>query len=284
MAIARVEPDKVPSISDGAMTPSQMIAIAVQSGAEVDTLERLMGMSERWRAEEARRAFESAMADARSEFETIIKGNAVEHNGVLKYYHEDLSSVRRAVAPALAGNGLSYRWRTTQSRDGIVVTCVVSHELGHVEETTLGPVAPDASGGKNAVQAVGSTVTYLQRYTLKAALGLDAEHDDDGRGGPSQHRDRDAAAEQRAKRRADVEPKAKDFADKLIASFEGKTFDEATQMLRKEDEKWQWLLRNFPDIAQDVTDAAAELPLTIDNEQAVAPRFGRVNDEATNAS
>lgn len=31
------------------------------------------------------------------------------------------------------------------------------------------------------IQQVGSTITYLQRYTLKAALGLAASQDDDGK-------------------------------------------------------------------------------------------------------
>jgi hypothetical protein len=42
----------------------------------------------------------------------------------------------------------------------------------------------DATGNKNPVQQIGSTVTYLQRYTLLAATGLaTSDSDDDGRGG-----------------------------------------------------------------------------------------------------
>jgi hypothetical protein len=64
--------------------------------------------------------------------------------------------------------------------DRISVTCILSHRDGHSEETTLsGP--PDASGNKNAIQAIGSTLTYLQRYSLVQALGLAAANDDDGR-------------------------------------------------------------------------------------------------------
>jgi hypothetical protein len=59
------------------------------------------------------------------------------------------------------------------------VTCVLSHNLGHSEETTLsGP--PDKTGNKNDIQAIGSTLTYLQRYSLMQALGLAASNDDDG--------------------------------------------------------------------------------------------------------
>jgi hypothetical protein len=51
--------------------------------------------------------------------------------------------------------------------------------MGHSERTTLSATA-DTSGSKNSIQAIGSTVTYLQRYTLLAAVGLAAGGDDDG--------------------------------------------------------------------------------------------------------
>ena len=39
----------------------------------------------------------------------------------------------------------------------------------------------DTSGSKNSIQAIGSTVSYLERYTLYAILGLaSADQDDDG--------------------------------------------------------------------------------------------------------
>lgn len=41
---------------------------------------------------------------------------------------------------------------------------------------------PDAGGAKNAIQARSSTVSYLERYTLKAITGLSEGGDDtDGR-------------------------------------------------------------------------------------------------------
>ena len=49
------------------------------------------------------------------------------------------------------------------------------------EETSL-EADNDESGNKNAIQAVGSAATYLQRYTLKLALGLAASNDDDAQG------------------------------------------------------------------------------------------------------
>jgi hypothetical protein len=60
------------------------------------------------------------------------------------------------------------------------VTCIIAHSAGYSEENSLS--APfDPSGNKNPLQAIGSAQTYLQRYTLKAALGLAAAKDDDAR-------------------------------------------------------------------------------------------------------
>ena len=83
--------------------------------------------------------------------------------------------------PVLAEYGLSYRYRSEQEGASIRVTCVLSHRDGHAEETTLSGGA-DNTGNKNSIQAIASTLTYLQRYTLKLALGLaDSGGDDDGR-------------------------------------------------------------------------------------------------------
>jgi hypothetical protein len=57
------------------------------------------------------------------------------------------------------------------------VTCILS-KGGYREENSL-PGPADTSGSKNPIQAIGSAVTYLERYTLKAALGLSATDDDD---------------------------------------------------------------------------------------------------------
>jgi len=85
------------------------------------------------------------------------------------------------VSPILAKHGLSYRYRTTSvPNEPVTVTCIVSHRDGHFEENTL-CAGRDDSGNKNSIQAIGSTSTYLQRMTLKAALGLAVSNDDDGK-------------------------------------------------------------------------------------------------------
>lgn len=166
-----------------ALTPMDMIARATESGASVETLEKLMALQERWQASQSKQAFDEAMAAAKAEIPVIFKNRTVDFTsakGRTNYKHEDMAGIARQVDPILARHGLSYRYRTSSvPNEPVTVTCIVSHRLGHSEENTLS-AGRDDTGNKNSIQQIGSTVTYLQRYTLKAALGLSASTDDDG--------------------------------------------------------------------------------------------------------
>jgi hypothetical protein len=161
-----------------ATTPMEMLSRALGMGATPETLEKLLALQERWERNAARKAYDEAMAAAAAEMPTVIKNRAVSHGmGKANYKYEDLAAIEATVRPVLSKFGLHYRWRTAQEADRISVTCVISGH-GHHEENSLSGL-PDITGAKNAIQAIGSAVTYLQRYTLKAALGLAASQDDD---------------------------------------------------------------------------------------------------------
>lgn len=165
------------------ITPMTMIDRALMSGAAPETLERLLALQERWESNQGRKAFDEAMAAAKAEIPTIRKNRTVDftsNRGRTHYKHEDLAEIAETINPILGKYGLSYRFKTTNAPgEPISVTCIVTHRLGYFEETTLSS-RPDDSGNKNHIQQVGSTLTYLQRMTLKAALGLAAAEDDDG--------------------------------------------------------------------------------------------------------
>ena len=149
---------------------------------DLDKFERLMAMQERIQQAEAKRQFNAAIAAAKGEFEKISKNRKVDftsQKGRTNYRHEDLAEIARAVDPALAKHGLNYRFRVTQEGQRVSVACILAHRDGYSEETLL-TAAEDHSGNKNSIQAIGSAASYLQRYTLKAALGLAVSHDDDG--------------------------------------------------------------------------------------------------------
>lgn len=178
--IERIEPEQTAV----ALTPMDMVGRAVASGASIEVVEKLMALHERWEATQARKAFDEAMSAAKAEIPVIFKSREVDFTstkGRTHYRYEDLAEVAKTVNPILGRHGLSYRFRTTSpANEPVTVTCIVSHRLGYSEENTLS-AGRDESGNKNSIQAIGSTLTYLQRMTLKAALGLAASDDDDGR-------------------------------------------------------------------------------------------------------
>lgn len=169
----------------GAGLPSTLLRQAVEKGASLDTLERLMALYERSERLQARKEFDDAISRAKSEMPRIIKSRRAGYDSKradarrTEYQYEDLADIMDAIDPVLAKHGLSIRWRTSSEINlPIVVTCILSHRAGHFEENSLsGP--RDDSGSKNPLQAIGSTVAYLQRYTVKATLGLAAARDDD---------------------------------------------------------------------------------------------------------
>jgi hypothetical protein len=167
--------------------PLGLMQSAIAKGASVEVMRQLLDLHERSQAFEARKAFDAAMAAAKAEIPVIVKSNTVDFTtkfGRTHYAYEDIGSIAEVIDPILSKHGLYYRWSTEPTDNPAVtlVTCIVSHRDGHSIQNSL-PAIRDETGNKNINQAVGSAVTYMQRYTLKAALGIAAAKDDDGRGG-----------------------------------------------------------------------------------------------------
>ena len=164
------------------ITPTDLLRLAVEQGADLDRLERLMTLQERWEAGEARKAYTIAMNAFKAEPVIITKRKLVSFTtrdgDTTSYKHAELSDVTEAIGPAMAKHDLSFRWNVRQEAGTINVDCIVTHAKGHSETVSMHG-SPDASGKKNAIQQVASTVSYLQRYTLLAATGMSTKGDDD---------------------------------------------------------------------------------------------------------
>jgi hypothetical protein len=157
-----------------------MLNMAVSQGADLDKLERLMALQERWEANEAKKAYVEAMAAFKSDPPTIIKNKEASFGGNKGYKYANLAQVAAVIGKALSKHGLSASWKTDQNGQ-IKVTCTITHVMGHSESCSLSAAA-DTSGSKNAIQAIGSTKSYLEKYTLLALAGLAADEQDDDAG------------------------------------------------------------------------------------------------------
>lgn len=186
---------RIPAVREVAPQPmsetTALLAVieraARDPSVDVGKMRELFDMRRELQKESGAREFNAAVSAAKGEIGPIFKNRAVDFTsakGRTNYRYEDMAEVARTVDPVLAKFGLGYRYRTVQDGTMIRVTCILFHRDGHQEETTL-EGRQDESGNKNQIQGVGSTVTFLERYTLKAALGLASSADDDGRASSS---------------------------------------------------------------------------------------------------
>lgn len=170
-----------------AESPLMTAAALVQADGNMDVakLKELLDVQERWEAIQAKKSYVVAMSEFKANPPEILKDKTVSYQtskGVTDYKHATLSNVTTCINKALSMHGLTASWITSQDNGSVKVTCRITHIEGHSEETALS-APPDSTGSKNAIQSIGSTVTYLQRYTLLALTGLATyDQDDDGKG------------------------------------------------------------------------------------------------------
>lgn len=165
--------------------PFQQMAMAAINSGNVDQLGQMLELQQKWEADQARKAFVAAMVLFKAEPIHIGKNKLVSFktsSGKTEYNHAELVDVTNALVPTMARHGLSHDWSLSQEGGGITVTCTITHRDGHSKSVSMTAPA-DQSGGKNTIQAIASTKTYLERYTLLAATGVatGGEIDDDGR-------------------------------------------------------------------------------------------------------
>lgn len=161
------------------ITPTTLLQAALASG-NLELVREFMQLKREYEADEARKAYDQAMAEFKRNAPRISKNKEVSF-GTTRYSHATLDHVTDVLTPALSKVGISHRFELKTEGDTVIVTCILSHSMGHSERTSLpGPI--DKSGSKNPIQGIGSAVSYLQRYTLLAAVGMaPGSQDDDGR-------------------------------------------------------------------------------------------------------
>jgi hypothetical protein len=163
-----------------ATTPDKLLELAINKDLDIDKLSKLMEMQREYNADLARKAFFHALINFQSTAPEIRKNKEVAF-GDTKYSYAPLADIVRQIKGACKDCDLSFRWEIQDNKEEIKVSCIITHSDGHSESTTMTANA-DTSGKKNAIQARGSAIEYMKRYTLIGALGVStADSDIDAR-------------------------------------------------------------------------------------------------------
>lgn len=233
--------------SDTASLLQVITRAASDPNVDIDKMERLMQMHERLIERSARVEFASAFAEMQTELPVIDRRGRIivrkkdasgDRTGDVQQdtpyaLWEDIND---AIKPVMHKHGFGLSFRVGQTPEGkVTVTGVLSHRGGHSEETTM-TLMQDSSGSKNAVQAIGSSVSYGKRYAASALLNLTSRGEDDD--GKVAGADRAINDQQRAEldallllKKADIDRFLSFFKVEFLAELPAARFAEAKAML-----------------------------------------------------
>ena len=145
---------------------------------DVEKLERMLDMQERILDKQSAQQFQFDLAAMQAELPEIEQKGEIKFKGIVQSRFARFEDINRAVLPILQKYGFSFTFETQQANNYVNVIGVLRHKSGHKESTQL-QIPLDTSGSKNAVQAVGSSVSYGKRYVMSALLNITTTHDDD---------------------------------------------------------------------------------------------------------
>lgn len=182
MTAVQVLTETPPVVGEAAAIIQMIERAALNPAVDIDKMERLLQMQERVMERQARAAYVTALSEMQPLLPVITeRGGIKDRAGKVQSTYALWEDINDAIRPLLAQHGFALSFRVGSEPDKITVTGVLSHREGHQEQTTMS-LPLDASGSKNAVQAVGSSTSYGKRYTTQALLNLTSRgEDDDGK-------------------------------------------------------------------------------------------------------
>jgi hypothetical protein len=162
--------DQLPMVNP--RTPEELLALAINRGLPVESMERLMVMGREIRQERARAAFIDAMSHFQADCPVIAKTRIVlNKDRTERYRYAALEDIKDTIGPILEANGLSYSFDTHVAEGIMTVICKIQHRQGHSDESKFG-IPLGSSQFMSPQQNFASTLTYAKRYALCNSLGL----------------------------------------------------------------------------------------------------------------
>lgn len=182
-----------PPTANGEQGIAAILDRAVQTGMSPESLEKIVALYERMADRLAAQKFTEAMGKFKAICPPIPRRTEnnqfqVTRDGVRQARrYASLEDIERTIRKPLADAGLSFRWGSATIANGMLsIACIVSH--GSHSEESVASIPIESKAGASDQQKYGTAMTYAQRYSLIAALGLTTcDEDTDGNAGPENY-------------------------------------------------------------------------------------------------
>jgi len=162
-------------------SPADMIRLAVEGKADLDKLEKLLTLQERWEANEARKVFASSFALAQEQIALVVKTKLNPQTGS-KY--APLESIIESAKPIYTKEGFSvifYEGETTVP-ECIRICADILHTAGHKEtyhyDIPLDGVGLKGNPNMTKIHGKSSSTSYGRRYLMCMIWNIPTGDDD----------------------------------------------------------------------------------------------------------
>lgn len=183
------QPNQVAAPQTEAATVLSIIAKAAENpNVDISKMQALLQMQKEIMEKNSEIEFNEAFSRVSAKMPRIQKAGSVgykedknnKNSAVVEAFkfarYEDID---KAIRPLLDAEGFTLSYDSSM-RDGggVVMTGTLSHRSGHKRTASI-PLALDVSGGKNNIQAMGSTISYGKRYLAGMLLNIVTVGEDD---------------------------------------------------------------------------------------------------------
>jgi len=167
--------------------PLAILSLAVEKGAGIETIERLVALHNQMEEREAKAEFDQAMNAAQKEMEPV-RTNA--DNPQTRSRYATYKSIDKMIRPIYTKHGFSLSFNTEDavSPDTVKIVCYVAR--GKYERKYQLVMPADGKGAKGGdvmtkTHATGAAMTYGKRYLLCDIFNIVIGDDNDGNKFPS---------------------------------------------------------------------------------------------------
>lgn len=157
-----------------------LVEMVKRSDIDPDRLEKFMELQFRYEANQAKQAFNKALAAFQGECPIIPKTKNVKFKSV-DYTYAPIEEMVKVIKPILDKHSLSFTFdiKETQDKDKLLLVTRIRHSAGHSEEASNFFNRMHDDQRMNEAQRAKSAITFAKRVALENALGLVTEDDPD---------------------------------------------------------------------------------------------------------
>lgn len=168
-------PEASPVVAVPTFDVEAVFRLAVEKGGGADTLERLMAIRREVKAEQAKAAFDMALAAFQSECPVIKKTKAGPKNA---YHFAPLDEIVEQTKALRAKHGFSHQITTETSNGKVKAICKVTHRDGHFDTAVFEAPIDQRNAMQSDPQKYAAALTFATRYAFRSAFGIVTGDDD----------------------------------------------------------------------------------------------------------